>query len=234
MTLEELRIVLNLFLQNKDAKINLVPEQMDLVLRVASLRHFKRKLGLPEEYAPTQPFATQVPEISTKITMDLDIFKVWMGGTNGKLTIDADGIAILPTDHFYPLSIIYPVTEGSQVVHKNVEVLTDSEWADTLSSKIIIPSRSYPVANFQSGIIRFMPKNLQFVDFTYLRKPKNPVYATTIVSGSNVYDPVHSQELEWDEVNQIDIIHLILSDMGVVCSLPDIFNVAEKVKKQGI
>jgi hypothetical protein len=235
MTLDQLRILAATFIRDKAPEVNMVPEQWAALLRIASLKHFKRKIGLPEEYAPGRPLPAQIPEISQRITDDLLPFKVHMG-RNGypKLAISANGEAVIPTDFFYPLSLMYPVIDSGQLVYNNVEVLTDSEWVDYLSSKIITPNKKYPIANFQKSYIRFAPINLQSVEFTYLKKPVDPVYAYTIANDFIEYDPVHSVELEWDELNKIDILYILLSDIGVVVTRGDIVQLSEKVKQQGI
>jgi hypothetical protein len=40
--------------------------------------------------------------------------------------------------------------------------------------------------------------------------------------------------LEWDEINQIDIMHILLSDLGLPMKRQDIYQVAENKKAQGI
>jgi hypothetical protein len=60
------------------------------------------------------------------------------------------------------------------------------------------------------------------------------VYAYTIIDGFIEYNPTNSIELEWDELNQIDILYILLSDLGIVTAKADIFQISEKVKIQGI
>jgi len=234
MNLEQLRILVSTLVRDKASDVNIVPEQWGLLLKMANLKHFKRKVGLPEEYTPGRPLPAQLPEISQRITDDLLPFKVFMGryGTP-KLQIDQNGEAVIPTGFFYPLSLLYPVVEIS-LTYNEVKVLTDSGWSDYMSSSIITPSKKYPICNFQKGYIRFSPKNMQSVEFTYLRRPVDPVYAYTSDSGFIQYDPVNSVELEWDEPNQIDILYMLLSDVGVVVTRGDIMQVAETVKTKGI
>ena len=72
------------------------------------------------------------------------------------------------------------------------------------------------------------------VDFTYIKFPTKPVFAYTITNGYVEYDSVNSVELEWDEVNQLDILYILLSDLGVVATKADVFQISEKVKTKGI
>lgn len=234
MTLDQLRILVTTLVRDKSSEINIVPEQWGMLMKLASLKHYKRKLGLPEEYAPGRPLPTQIPEISQRITDDLLPFKMFMGRSGQpKLQVAANGEAVIPADFFYPLSLLYAVVDGT-LKYKEVDILTDKEWTDYMSSSIITPSKKYPIANFQKNYIRFMPVNLQSVEFTYLKKPVDPVYAFTYANGFLEYDPINSVELEWDELNQIDILYMLLSDLGIIVTRGDIVQVAEKVKQQGI
>jgi hypothetical protein len=236
MTLEELRLIATTLIADKNPAINLPPEQWDILLHFSQLKHYKRKVGLPEEYQPGQPRPSQVYAITQRIDDDLAPFSVHMG-RDGELplVIPATGEALLPADFFYPTGLLYKLSNPDGTVDdKEVVLLTDKEWNDSVSSQIIMPTKSYPIGNIKNGYIRFLPKNLHFVDFTYLRKPVVPVYAYTIIDGFIEYNPTNSIELEWDELNQIDILYILLSDLGIVTAKADIFQISEKVKIQGI
>ena len=235
MNLEEWRIVCNNLISQKGAGVNIVPEQWELMLHVAQLKHYKRKLGLPEEYRPGQPMPTQAFEITKRISDDLSPFMVEIG-RNGQLPlpVSAQGEATLPADFFYPTGILYNLITPKGIKPKNVPLLTDKEWNETMSSQIIKKTKQYPIANIKNGYIRFAPLNLQFVDFTYLREPVRPVYAFTNTGGLMQYDNANSVQLEWDELNQLDIMYMLLGDLGVVVSKKEIVDYGEKVKERGI
>jgi hypothetical protein len=47
------------------------------------------------------------------------------------------------------------------------------------------------------------------------------------------YDHAASVELEWDDGNKLDIMHLILQDMGINLSRGDVVQFANKVVETG-
>lgn len=236
MNLNEQRIVVSTIIQDKNPAINIVPEQWDILLHLAQLKHFKRKIGLPEEYVPGAPIPAQVFEITQKISDDLIPFTFHMGRAGTPpLYVSSNGEATTPTDMYYPATMTYNLIKpGGGVEPRMVDIVNDKEWQDLTTSYICNPTKRFPIANFKKDYIRFDPKNLQMVDFTYIKFPTKPVFAYTITNGYVEYDSVNSVELEWDEVNQLDILYILLSDLGVVATKADVFQISEKVKTKGI
>lgn len=97
-----------LFLSNKSQTGNTIgPEEFCMALQVSNLKHFKKKIGLPEEYQPGSPVSRQSFEITQVITDDLMPFKVHLGSPNIPfLSVDADGYALIPNNFYYPTSLV--------------------------------------------------------------------------------------------------------------------------------
>jgi len=236
MNLDELRLIATTIVSEKKPSVNIVPEQWGAMLDFAQLKHYKRKLGLPEEYVPGRPKPSQSYAINQRIDDDLAPFSVHMGRT-GELPfpISQQGESTLPPDFFFPTGMLYNMIKPSgEVAPREVYLLTDEEWVEYVTSQIIEQTFDYPIANIKSGYIRFLPKNLGHIEFTYLRRPVKPVFGYTTADGYIAYNSATSTELEWDELNQVDILYILLSDMGIVIERGDIFQVSEKVKAQGI
>ncbi len=236
MNLHELKLVVNTLVAEKKPSVNIPTEQWDVLLNIAQLKHYKRKLGLPEEYIPGHPRPAQEYAITQRIDDDLAAFSVHLGraGTMA-FTISSVGEATLPLDFFYPTGMIYHLVKPDGTIReKQVEILNDKEWNDYVTSQVITQTKEFPIANMKSGYVRFLPKNLQRVDFTYLRKPVKPVYAVTNTQGYIAYDAANSVQLEWDEPNQLDILYILLSDIGIVTEKADIYQISEKIKDKGI
>jgi hypothetical protein len=213
----------------------LTPEQAELLIKTASLKHFKRKVGLPEQYQPGQPMPQQAFEITKKITQDLLPFKVHMGKSGTvPLYVDAYGYATTPSNLYYPSTMTYLKSEAHGLTYKPIDILDDQAWVDRVDDALTAPSVNRPVANFQVSYIRFSPIKNAWVEFIYLKYPDDPVFGYTQDRGFIEYDSANSTELEWDEANQVDIIAIMLSDLGVNMGRQDILQVAEKVKTQGI
>jgi hypothetical protein len=109
---------------------------------------------------------------------------------------------------------------------KQVEILDGGTFDNRKSHKIEVPDLAHPIATFMSTYIKFLPKNVQFVNFTYLGTPTPVHYATQSVFGFPQYDSVNSAELLWDESDQIEIIKIALQELGVIASQEDIKNKA--------
>ena len=240
MNLGELYDYIN-YISNKEVSGNtLTPEQYNTVLKAVNIEFLKLKLGLPEEYqfGITQP--RQAYEISRKITEDIRHLKVWMGepGTS-PLAVNSNGIAIIPSDHAYPSSVRYRSftntscdTQDENV--RTIEILYDDQLGDRLGNSIKNPTLEDPICSFYDTFIQFYPKNLKWVDYTYIRHAATPVFAYTIENDTVTYDPANSTELDWPEQTHVDIARLILSKIGINLKDVNLVQYEEMKKKEGI
>lgn len=230
----QIRVILKTFLQNQRSNITLDYKDYNELINVAQLKHFKRKIGLPEEYQPGMPLPRQSIEITQKIEDDLRIFKVNYGDDQPVVKV-INGKLDIPDDYYIVSTLSVPVKGGE----RNIEIVSDTQWNDRLDSKLIAPRKRYPICNFQHNFIRFSPPDIKYVKFIYYRYPKEAVYAVKRRSSYNAalfpeYDPDNSVELEWDDINIIDIIHILLTDLSIVVNKKDIANYANVKTQQGI
>ena len=229
MTLLEIVNIINFVIGARSPDIDLTPKRFSEMLYIASLKHYKRKLGLPEEYQPGMPLPRQSFDITQKITEDLRPFKVDMSG-NGMLMF-YNGRASYPDRYYYPSSMSAMRDDGRL---KRVRFVTDQQWDEMMGNYVDVPNDEYPIATFQNDHIQIAPQNITKAKFVYLRLPNRPVYAVKLNGNASVYDSHSSVQLEWDEINQIDIIAILLSDLGLSLKREDILQIAEKQKLQGI
>jgi len=210
-------------------------QEFSLLLKVNNLKHFKQKTGLPEQYQPGMPLPAQVFEITQKMTQDLRRFKVFMGkkGT-APLMLDTNGYADVPSDMYYPSSFTYQYFTSFKDRWRTVDVLTDEEYDKRLGSAVEQPTKYWPVCNFQKDFIRFVPIDMQYINFNYIRYPVDPEYVMKLENNIPEYDAANSTELEWDETNQIDIMMLVLVDLGMFLKREDIIKYATQAKTQGV
>lgn len=208
-------------------------EMFSLLLDGAQTKHFKRKIGLPEAYQPGAPYPPQVYDITQKITEDLRRFKVSMGDEEAPLMV-VNGRAELPANYYYCSSLLFKHIRNYTIRYRNVEVVNDQQWNERVSSSIITNPLKYPIVNFQSGYLRVYPSQIQYLDFVYLRMPLSPVVKFKTENGVSVYDTERSVELEWDDINKIDILHIMLGDMGIQMSKPEVLQYSELHKGQGV
>jgi len=234
MTLQDIAVTISLILGERKPGLSLEANELTRLLHVAQLKHFKRKLGLPEEYQPGQPIPRQAYEITKTITDDLSPFKVEMGGENQALPINDNGKATMPADMYYPSTMLYKYVRNGEIKWRSVDILSDQEFKKRISSFLMRPSLRYPICNLRNGYARFSPTTLGYVDFIYIKTPTEPVYALMYTNGFAEYDASNSTELEWNDTNQLDIMALALQELGVGINNKDIYNYSIKTETTGI
>jgi hypothetical protein len=163
-------------------------------------------------------------ETSRNMTDDLRVLKVWMGGkTVPMLQVTSQGIAEFPSNYLHYSSFryqhVYTYSGTEKIKYSEVEVLFDNELGDRLSNPNRTPTNRAPVVVLFSDYMQFYPKDLRYVDFTYLRKPIPPVYATTtaVVNNEDVetYSNLLSTQLELPEDMHMDFVRLMCAQIGV-------------------
>jgi hypothetical protein len=238
MTVEDIRLIIVSLIGSVAADRYMSTGDFNRIMQTCNLKHFKKKVGLPEQYQPGQPIPKEAFEITKKVSQDISPFKYTMGkkGLEGTpaLFVDQWGHAATPTNMYYPSVMSYEQTSSGTTRYREIEIVTDYEWGKRHSDAITYPSVKYPVANFQSGYIRFSPLSDRYVEFTYIRRPVDPVWAGTVSDGYYKYDGATSVQMEWDDVNIIDIIYLMMSEMGIPIEKDVVIQKAEMVKNAGI
>jgi hypothetical protein len=255
--------LINYLVNKSESGETLTPVQYPIVVNAAQTLLFKKKTGVPEEYTVQVQQSQQEPNKSDKLTNDLLPFNVIMStDNNNPLLIDGNGIAQLPSDFYYKLSLaytqIYNKGDSSEKRRRRIEVVTDDIWEAKLSSTIDSPSKKGSMANFKSNYIRFYPLVNEKTDFSYIRLPKKCFYDFYISSyGQEIYLPQgisytlkigeqgsagqiagttvvsKSIELEWNEVCVYDIVYYTLSLIGVNLQNEVVMQFAEKIKEKG-
>lgn len=234
MTLLEIINTINFIIGDKRPEMALLtPKRFSTMLHMASLKHFKRKLGLPEEYQVGMPLPRQAFDITQKITEDLRPFKEEIDGESWALFF-TEGKSFYPGNYYYPVSMAAVINHELGTVVKRVRFVTDQRWDEMNGNYVDIPNEEYPIATFQKEWIRIAPKTINQAKFVYLRLPDKPVYAVKVSGNASVYDSEKSVQLEWDEINQIDIIAILLADLGLPLMRGDVIQIADKQKTQGI
>lgn len=205
------------------------------LLNVNQLKHFKKKTGLPEEYSPGMPLTRQIIDLTQKITDDLRQFKVNRGEDLPLLRIE-DGQAKIPSNYYVVSTLQYPVTAKD----RPIEILPDVLWSKRMGSSLQFPDHRFPIANFQKDFIRFAPKSIKYVKFIYYRYPKQVKYAIkgleyprSFPAWNYIYDEANSIQLEWDDINIIDIIYLMLQDLSITVDKKEVLQYANILENKG-
>lgn len=231
MDIHALRQIVVEVLRNKKVSYSLDGSVFGVLLHSAQLKHLKRKIGLPEDYSPGVPISRQVMGISRKVIHDLAPFMVSSLTDQVSVGLDADGAILLPDDYFY-FDYLTIFSNGAYV--SSADFVTTKEYNQLAGSSFPVTINE-PVAMLQGTVIKVLPSITGYsFDLGYIKMPAEPVYAVDSSLGYNKYNSGDSVDLEWDDVNKLDILAILLSDMGVIVGRDDIVQVNEKVKAQGI
>lgn len=232
------------FIAKKEVNGDISPNEFNLLLPVCSTELYDQILSLYEK----DDFATAT----------LSRFKVYMGNNTPQLAIDTYGKATFPTDYKKYSGSIYKQIINNVTYLRKVDELTDEEYTTRLASYITIPTKNNPVVNIRDEYFQFYPYNLVSVDLMYLRVPTIPIYdfyydangnmifmptnTTHILATGDIYSDgittsgtVTSKnvDLDWEIEEQIKIINLLLSKIGISTKENDVFQYAELMKKEG-
>jgi len=235
MTLEQVRDLVALITADKGIDVNLNGDDLADLLNLAQLKYYKLKIGLPEEYQPGMPLPRQAYEITDRMMEDLRVFKKVIGAnTSTPITLDANGHYTLPSDYFIATSFTYAYVVSGAPYDREIKRLNDLQYNKAITKVASKPDEWYPVCNLQSTFIRFSPILTGNISMVYLRFPVKPVYAVKETDGYYEYDSVNSTELEWGDMQIIDIITILLGDLGLELKSADIINYSENLKAKGV
>lgn len=210
-------------------------EQLNNAFQAANTDLFKLRYGLPEQYAPGMPIPRMSYEVTQKIKDDLKAFKEVL-----TLQVDSLGIMNLPTDYVHKTSVLYnKITNGlcgeaPLKVKIEVELIDDDKWAERCSNSIKTPTLDFPICNILKDSIRFEPKTLRNIEFSYLRMPKQPMWAYTFDSGIEVYDQSASVDFEWSSILLTDITKIILGYLSINLRDQELKDAMELYKDKGV
>ena len=214
--------------KNPDYVMNV--EQLNRVLNLVNLRIFKKKLGLPEGYDPQHPEAA---EAYGRTIDELRHFKVDMGTQSPPLVL-VNGFANIPTNFFYPLSMVSKQISGGKVKYGRVDMLSELQFQERLPSSITKPTLRDAIARFNAGQIQVLPVEIQYVMFSYYRLPATPFYAVTYANGWAEYEPKTTVEFEYDSITVLDAIPMILQELGFSIPLQEVLTYSQKLEAKGV
>lgn len=205
------------FMANKDQSgTSYSIEQLNNLFQSANIDLFRLRYGLPEQYVPGMPLPAQAYEVTQKMKDDLRACKVV-----SILPLNSDGEMILPADYVHKTDITFKKIVNAccgnppKVSYNGVEIMDDDKWSERVSSVIKTPSQDFPVCNYLTDRIRFEPKDLGSVEFSYLRVPSQPVWGFTFAGTIEVYDPASSTNFDWNDILFTDIAKIVLGYIGI-------------------
>ena len=196
---------------------------------------FKQRYGLPEEYTPGMPLPRMGYEVTQKMKDDLRSCKEVV-----MLPIDTAGEMALPDDYIHVTAINYIklvnqcCDQPPKRTPREVERIDDDKWAERLSNSIKTPSKDFPVCNFLKDKVRYEPRDLRKVEFSYLRIPNAPEWAYTVQGGVEVYDQGNSKDFEWHEMLFTDVCKMIVDYLAINLRDGELAAAMDKYKTKGV
>jgi len=218
MTNFDLYKLLN-FIINKDIYAQAIsPDEFALELQSKNLRHFRKRLGLPETYIP----GSANEGVGVTRSTDTDLLPFLVEETTNPMS----GIITLLANWYYILDFYTATSITSDLI--GIE-----ELSDRLNNYITKPTASHIAAYIVPQGLKVYPSTITGVTVLYYREPTTPTFVT-------VTDPVTleltygaSVELEWNDGSKLDILYMILQDMGLNVERGDVQQMAAKLIQTG-
>jgi len=234
MKIKYIRDLVSLITADKGVAFTYVPEDFDDLLHYDQLKLFRKKIGLPEEYSPGMPLPREVFEINNKLTADMRKFKVSAGRNNNPLKPVEKGLYELPNDFYYPTAITWFLNSNGSQIERPFRIMSDLEFQECSASVVTKPSIYFPICKIVGDNIAVEPSKDIPIHLSYLRLPKRPV--TVVIDNDGFYeiDTDNSIDLEWDDINIIELITLILGDMGITLNSQNVAQYSENLKNKGV
>jgi hypothetical protein len=216
MTNFNLYRLLNLIV-NKDIYANAISgEEFELQLKAKNILLFTSKLP-SDKSLNTQQIGVGVTRMSQH---DLSPFLI-----DDFYAVSNIGMVDIPG--LYYVENFYSPTNA----HGSSELISLQEVSGRLKSYIKPPTATDLVVYVVAGGLKILNVASGNIHVLGYRLPTDPVFVLTTNEGTLEleYDETESTELEWNDGCKLDILHLILQDMGVTIERQEVTQLANKL-----
>jgi len=248
MNINEFRDFVLFVAKKAQSGANPTPSQFNLAVQRAFYEWLMSRYGNPQQYSPKAPFPKMGFQETQKISDDLGFLitrKEFNVAQDGKLSYP-DGVNVKDVNsavapkylHASSMRSTYGYKDSSGAVQSksvDIKAIKDFELGNTLASSIVTPTSRYPVYAFYDTYMQFHPKDIQRVEFTYLREPTKPVWAYTLDANNRpVYDSANSVDIESGEESMNEIAFNTLAFLGVSIRDQFLVQASETFNAQGV
>lgn len=124
------------------------------------------------------------------------------------LSTSVGGIITLPTDYTHLLSATVIVFDNSTglPIKQPITLVNEDERDIRLKSQVRPVSKSSPIGVGGNKTLQLYPAVPQAGEINYLRLPKVPKYAYTLVGRTITYDAANSQDIEFNDLYMSNVI----------------------------
>ena len=200
-------------LLNKEQSGELTPDNFNVAINIVNIEMAKLKLGIPEEYTVDKREARQEFQTTQNNSDALRQFIV-----SKTITKNGDGFDFPPDfAAFAEDGYLYveQVDGKSYSSTYPMDFVTASERGIRLSSYLTPPTLQYPIACYENNQIIVDPSTINAIKLVYVRYPKTPFRAYTVVNDFNVYSPIGSTQIEWDALLLPDFAIRVVKYLGI-------------------
>ena len=203
---------------NKDIYAQAIsPDEFGRELVSKNLRHFRKRLGLPETYIPGS--ANEGAGVTRLTESDLLPFLVEN--------------AYVPVAGVVTLTNWYYINNFWTSTSRTSDLISQEEISDRLRNYITAPTTLHIAAYMVKVGLKVFPSTLTSVTVSYYRRPVDPTFVTSVNPVTLELTYGVSVELEWDDGNKLDVLNMILQDMGLNIERGDVQQMANKLIQTG-
>ncbi len=205
---------------NKNVYSNwLTSSQFELELISKNIRLMRNLLGLPERYQP----GTMQAGASASRTIEIDLLPFLR---NRNVAVDDQEVTLV--DWYY-------INDWYTDISLSPDMISQQELGLRINHPIKKATEKYPFAVITTSGLKIWPATVTRANVSYYRSPNAPVFVTQVntTDGSLEYNSLESTELEWADHNKLDILYMIMQDMGINIERPDLEQLANKLVEGG-
>lgn len=232
MTIDQIYRLINYIAKKNNSAFNKSAD-FNLYINRAQMTKFMQMYGNPHEYVPGQPIPKVSFEVTEKVIDDLKQFI-----KDSHIFIDNNGHGPYPSDYIHRVALGHevPVIQSDNSVANEPKEITlkqhNNIWYRR-SSNVVPPTAARAIAVHKNTYFQFYPTSLQYADLSYLRQPRDMVWAFTTPNNREEYDPINSVDPEWPDVDINDIISIALAYVGASIKSSEISQYAAAYDKEG-
>jgi len=225
-----------LFLLNKDNRGYISPLEYNHYAKLAQLEIFESyfsEFARQTQLQNTRKRSLGYGDMALQVRNKIDVFSTSATlnytDVNSTSVGGAEDFFTLPTNYYKLINLTY----NGRVL----EEIPKSKFDMIMNSNLNVPSVTYPVFYRQGNQIYARPLSINYTGTTpqtvnnvvetslicnYLRKPVDPIWGYTTVSGDPVYNQASSTNFEISENDEVDLIIKICKYSGLAIREPEV------------
>ena len=225
-----------LFLLNKDNRGYISPLEYNHYAKLAQLEIFESyfsEFARQTQLQNTRKRSLGYGDMALQVRNKIDVFS-----TSATLNYtDVNATSVGGAEDFFTLPANYYKLINLTYNGRVLEEIPKSKFDMIMNSNLNVPSLTYPVFYRQGNQIYARPLSINYTGTTpqtvnnvvetslicnYLRKPVDPIWGYTTVSGDPVYNQASSTNFEISENDEVDLIIKICKYSGLAIREPEV------------